>query len=350
MSTIYRRDRIYWARAQRGNQEFRRSLKTANRAIAEKRFRQWLDELDASAWGTKPRYAFNEAAQRFVREHLTTLKPSGAKRYGVSLKALSLHFGGKGLVDITKAELSAFETQRRQDGVSSGTIRRDLSCLSSMLESATDWEWIEDGSNPVPSFMRRRAKRGLKEANPRTRYLTMDEEDRLLDEASPAVREAIILAIDSGLRSNEMFGLKWSQVDLVRGLITTTTRTKSGHDRKVPVGRRSAQILAQMPRQIDSPFVLNNPDTGTRYVHMLKGIKAAARRAKIENLIWHDLRRTAGCRWLQRDRRTMDEVSTLLGHSSVEVTEQRYAFLISEDIAESLSTGTKPAHKTAHRA
>ncbi len=350
MSTIYRRDRIYWARAQRGNREFRRSLKTANRSIAEKRFRQWLDELDATAWGTKPRYSYDEASHRFVREHLTTLKPSGAKRYGVSLKALALHFGGKGLADITKAELSAFETRRRQDGVSSGTIRRDLSCLSSMLESATDWEWIEDGSNPVPSFMRRRAKRGLKEANPRTRYLTMDEEDRLLDEASPAVRDAIILAIDSGLRSDELFGLKWTQIDLVRGLITTTTRTKSGRDRKVPVGRRSAQILAQMPRQIDSPYVLNNPDTGTRYVHMLKGIKAAARRAGIVDLIWHDLRRTAGCRWLQRDRKTMDEVSTLLGHSSVEVTEQRYAFLISEDIAESLSTGTKPARKTAHRA
>jgi hypothetical protein len=37
-----------------------------------------------------------------------------------------------------------------------------------------------------------------------------------------------------------------------------------------------------------------NPDTGTRYVQLNRGLKAAMRRAKIEDLCWHDLRRTAG--------------------------------------------------------
>jgi hypothetical protein len=47
----------------------------------------------------------------------------------------------------------------------------------------------------------------------------------------------------------------------------------------------------------------------------------------------------AGCRWLQRDGKSMEEVSILLGHSSVLVTEQRYAFL--ETIAASLSGRTR---------
>jgi site-specific recombinase XerD len=37
----------------------------------------------------------------------------------------------------------------------------------------------------------------------------------------------------------------------------------------------------------------------------------------------------------------MHEVSILLGHSSVSVTEKHYAFVNEEDLAESLS-GTKP--------
>src|ERR1700733_810016 len=132
MAGLYRRGRVYWARANRQNREYRRSLKTADRAIAEKRLRSWLDELDAIAWGEKPRRSYAEAEEKFIREHLTTIKIRAARRYGDSLKQLGEHFGDKTLDQITSAELSSFETKRRGHGVSSSTIRRDLACLSSM--------------------------------------------------------------------------------------------------------------------------------------------------------------------------------------------------------------------------
>lgn len=339
MAGIYRRGKIYWARAQRQGRERRISLKTANRSIAEKRLREWLGDLDAIAWGDKPRRSFTEAAEKFIREHLTIIKPKAATRYGTSLKHLSEHFGGKMLNQITSSEMSEFEQMRRADGVSNSTIRRDLACLSSMMTSAIDWEWID--ANPVPAFMRRRAKRGLKEGAPRTRYLSLDEERRLLATASPHVAGAIILAIDTGLRREELFDLTWKQVDATRGLIDTLTKTKSGLPRKVPITTRSAQILAQLTRYLGCPYVIVNSETEQRYWQMNKGFKAAMRRAGLENVQWHDLRRTAGCRWLQRDGKTKDEVSELLGHSSVLVTETRYAFLNGEAIAESLSGRTK---------
>jgi integrase len=345
MAGLYRRGRVYWARAQRQNREHRRSLKTADRAIAERRLRAWLDELDAIAWGDKPRRSYAEAEEKFIREHLTAIKPKSALRYGVSLKNLAEQFGGKMLHQITSSELSAFETKRRTDGVRAGTIRRDLACLSSLLTSAIDWEWIE--ANPVPSYLRRRAKRGLKEAAGRTRYLTEAEETALLQAATDGPRQAITLAIDTGLRRDELFGLAWPQVDLIRGTITTTTFTKNGRARKVPCPPRSARILAQIPRYLDSPYVMVNSDTRTRYVQMNKGLKAAMRRAGIKDLRWHDLRRTAGCRWLQRDGKTLAEVSLLLGHSSVTVTEQRYAFLEADAVAESFGGRTKSGTGTA---
>jgi integrase len=340
MAGLYRRGKVYWARAQRANREHRRSLKTADRSIAEKRLRDWLAELDAIAWGDKPRRTYAEAEEKFIREHLRSIKPRAAERYGSSLKHLSEHFGGKFLHHITSAELSAFETKRRSAGMTAGTIRRDLACLSSLLTSCEEWEWIDDGGNIVPAYMRRRAKRGLKEAPPRTRYLTEAEEAALLQAATAGPRQAIILAIDTGLRRDELFGLQWHQVDVARGLIATTTRTKSGRARKVPLPQRSAQILAQLPRWLDSPYVFVNPDTGTRYWQMNLGLKGAVRRAKLKDVRWHDLRRTAGCRWLQRDGKSMEEVSILLGHSSVLVTERCYAFLEAEAVAESLAGRT----------
>jgi integrase len=259
------------------------------------------------------------------------------------MRHLNDHFAGKMIHQITSAEMSEFESKRRAASVSTSTIRRDLACLSSLLTSAMDWEWTD--ANPVLPFLKQRSKRGLKEGAARTRYLDQDEEDRLIAAATSrdvnlgkqtAVREAITLAIDTGLRREELFGLTWKQVDLRRGLIDTGTKTKSGRARKVPVPARSAQILTQLPRHI-SGFVLVNPGSDSRYVQMNKGLKAAMRRAGIEDLQWHDLRRTAGCRWLQRDGKSMEEVSILLGHSSVVVTEQRYAFLDAEAVAESFS-------------
>lgn len=353
MSTLYRRGRVYWARAQRQNREHRRSLKTADRAIAERRLRAWLDELDAIAWGDKPRRTYVEAEEKFIREHLTAIKPKAALRYGVSLKHLSEHFGGKMLQQITSAELSAFETKRRAQGVRPSTIRRDLACLSSMLTSCLDWEWLD--ANIVPAFLKSRAKRGLKEGQARTRYLSIDEESRLIEAASHAAmlnkngrqagkwtccREAIVLNIDTGLRREELFSLRWPQIDLARGVIVTTTLTKNGRARMVPLTQRSRTVLGTFPRRLDTDYVFVNPSTGTRFVTMDNGLRGAKRRARISDLRWHDLRRTAGCRWLQRDGKTIAEVSLLLGHSSVRVTEDRYAFLDAEAVAQSLSGRT----------
>ena len=191
--------------------------------------------VPAIAWGDKPRRSWEEAAEKFINEHLPTIKPGASLRYAVSMRHLNNHFAGKMLHQITSAEMSAFETLRRGAGVSNSTIRRDLACLSSLMTSAMEWEWTD--TNPVLPFLKQRAKRGLKEGVARTRYLTEDEELKLLGAATSreakggkptSVREAITLAIDTGLRREELFGLTWKQVDLRRGLIDTGTRLRTG--------------------------------------------------------------------------------------------------------------------------
>jgi len=348
MASVYKRGKTWWGCIERQGRKHRRSLKTADRKLAEGRLRSWLEELEGTAFGEKPRRSYAEAEARFIKEHLPTIKLSAARRYGVSLKNLSPHFAGKLLHEIGSGLLTEFEAKRRVErvelaagkyakryinGVSSSTIRRDLACLSSMLTSAIEWEWID--ANPVPGYLKRRAKRGLKEGAPKTRYLGEGEESRLLATADPETGRAITLSIDTGLRRDELFSLTWPQIDFQRCIITVIG--KGGRKRTVPLPLRSAAILGRLPRFGGDPgYVLINPETGTRYVQMNKGLTAAFRRARIDRLCWHDLRRTAGCRWLQRDGKSMEEVSILLGHSSVLVTEKHYAFLDGEKVAASL--------------
>lgn len=344
MASIYKRGKTWWARAQRHNKEYRKSLETGNRPVAEKRLRIWLEELEASDWGGRARIPFSSAARSFIVEYLPTLKQSSATRYGVSLKWLSDHFSDLTLDAIGREELSSFEAQRRATGASSPTIRRDLACLSSLFTFCEDREWIDDGKNPVPGFMRRRAKRGLTESPGKRRYLSEDEERKLLDAAGPLTHDAICLAIDTGLRKEEQLSLLRTQVDVNRGLIETTEDTKSGRKRWVPLPARSAQITAQRIRENTHSFFVFAHEDGRRFVSFDNGLRSAIRRADIPKLSWHDLRRTAACRWLQRDGRSMEEVSRLLGHSSVAVTEKHYAFLDEEKIAQTVGrtkTGTR---------
>lgn len=321
---IYRRGQKWWARAQRSGREHRASLKTSSKGVAERRYRQWLDGLDAIEWGDKPRRRFDDAAERFIREHLPTLKIASARRYGVSLAWLADEFEGKFLDQIGTAELAEFERKRRAAKTKPPTVRRDLACLSSIFGSCIEWEWCD--LNPVPAYMRRRKKRGLREAPARTRYLSQEEEAALLVHASPPTRIAIAFAIDTGLRREEQFGLTWDKVDLAAGEILLEGDTKSGRPRRVPLLPRAARILAQLPRHIRSRYVFCHHN-GVRLVHMNKGMLAARRRAGLRALRWHDLRRTCGCRLLQDHGLPMEAVKKWLGHSSVVVTERTYAFL-----------------------
>lgn len=334
MASIYKRGQTWWGRTQRKGQEYRKSLETGDRPTAQKRLDLWLKELEATSWGGRARLTFADAARGFILNYLPTLKPSSATRYGVSLKWLSDHFAGGMLDEIGREELATFESWRRALGVSSPTIRRDLACLSSIFSFCEDQDWIDDNRNPVPGYVKRRAKRGLTESPPRRRYLTIDEEKALLAKANGLTHDAICVAIDTGLRLSEQLSLTWPQVDLKRGIVETTEDTKSGRKRWVPLEARSAQILAHRRQaNLHSFFVFAHED-GDPFATFDNGFRAALRRAELPKTSWHDLRRTAGCRWLQRDRMTMAEVAKLLGHASVTTTEKHYAFLEGETVAQ----------------
>ena len=177
MAGIYKRGKTWWGRVQRGGQEFRESLQTRSESVARKRLGQWLDRLEAAAWGEKPLVTLNEIADRFIREHLPNIRHQSARRYGVSLAHLDRELGHMMLHTIGSAQLVEFETARRSAGVSAPTIRRDLACLSSLFGFAIEREIVD--VNPVPAFLKRARKRGLRESEARRRYLSHAEEQRV---------------------------------------------------------------------------------------------------------------------------------------------------------------------------
>lgn len=118
--------------------------------------------------------------------------------------------------------------------------------------------------------------------------------------------------------------------------IRTTKDTKNGRARSVPVPERSAQFLAQWKAKNTGPVAslyVFHKSRGQRFKNFYRSFKTLTRRLGFGEVQWHDLRRTAGCRWLQDYGKSLHEVSVLLGHSSYAVTERSYAFLDQHRIA-----------------
>ena len=358
MAKVYKRGAVYYARATHRGVEHRESLETTSRATAEERLQTWLARLKGSDWGEKPRRTFRETAIRFTGDYFPRLKPKSRERYRVSLMNLADHFDGLHLDEITSARMAEFETARRKEGVTAGTIRRDLSCLSSVFSRAEEWEYSQ--GNPAAAYLRHGTKRGLKEAPPKTRYLSHEEEQTILTaislKAGTVAHErdrhgwqmfeyAVMFAIDTGLRSEEQFSITWREVDLDRmEVVVPDSKAKSGVGRRVPILPRTARMLQDIPRHAGCPYVFWH-GAGQRYFSMHQQLKRLTARLGITGLSWHDLRRTCGCRLIQDYGLAMEKVSLWLGHSSVGVTERVYAFLDVRHLHAALKIG---AQTTAH--
>lgn len=346
MADIYLRGKTWWGRVQKNGQDIRSSLQTRSQSVARERLKVWLDELEASGWGAKPRLTLNAVMDAFQIEHGPSLRPKTLKRYGISIDWLDAFFGDKLLLALRPADLKDFETDRRSKGASAPTVRRDLATLSTIFSFAIEKEWAD--SNPVTAFIKQRSKRGLRENEPRRRYLTRAEETKLLANAMPYVRDAMVFAIYSGLRTEEQFSLTWDRVNLDnREVVIPKTIAKAKRDRTVILLDEAIDVLRRTPRHMRSAYVFHHglavkaagaqqvrlvrptraAKDGDRFVHLLRGLKEAARRAGIKDLRWHDLRRTHGCRLLQEHGWSLEMVKDQLGHQSVVQTEKAYAFL-----------------------
>ena len=86
---------------------------------------------------------------------------------------------------------------RKDEGAKPATINRELAMLSKAFNLAIrEWEWLKH--NPVSKVPFE------KEHNKRDRWLSDEEEKRLLEFCPDCLREIVVFALNTGLRQNEL--------------------------------------------------------------------------------------------------------------------------------------------------
>jgi len=180
-----------------------------------------------------------------------------------------------------------------------------------MFNLAIDWELFRD-LNPV------RKVKFFKEFNTGTPVVSPDEEERLLRNAAPYVQDLIRFALSTGLRTGEIFTLRWSAVDFEKNILNVFA-PKTQKIRAVPINSDARKVLEAWALGRKNEFVFYNLETGKPFVDLKSGFGRACRKAGINGVTWHTLRHTFASRLVSRGVDIVT-VQQLLGHSAVTLT------------------------------
>jgi integrase len=157
--------------------------------------------------------------------------------------------------------------------------------------------------------------------------------------ACPAyLRNLVLFYLDTGARHDEGVSLTWDRVNLVKeGRSSVTfTNTKNGKVRTVPLPMRTAALFKRLrpkdTRKQPRVFLWTPPGEkkAVPFSDPKKSWETARTAAKLVGLRIHDLRHTYASKLIKR-RVPLYEVSKLMGHSSIRMTE-RYAHLVQEQL------------------
>ena len=318
------------------------------------RFRQRdLDEFITGAWQrSAPRtITFGQALDRY-RAHAKIEVPSFHSYTEPALKVWEAGIPRDTLLErVTPAMVDAIKVRRAQE-VKKCSVDRNLQVLRRFF----NW-CIEQGlaaENPVRhvKFFRADTKR--------LRYLTNEEYQLLLDEAtkvkrSPFLREAIEMAVHTGLRRGNLFSLRWEWVDWLNRLVRVP-HTKSGRPHAVPFNATALAALQRLwSARSDGPYVfahVTGQNAGEAVRDLKKGFRRAVENAGLEDFRWHDMRHTFAS-WLVMRGASLRAVAELLGHQTMQMT-MRYAHLspgyLSTEVSLLDEVGSTPRARKGQRA
>jgi integrase len=236
----------------------------------------------------------------------------------MALKALKPFFGGYRLADISPFLLEKYKRSRKEQGRSEVTINRELALLKNLFTMAI--KWGKASENPVKQV------RLFREDNGRTRFLTEEEEARLLACCSPYLRPIVITALHTGFRKSELLSLTWADVDFRRQTIAVRAAyAKNGEARSVPMTVVLTETLkaSRINAAPTAPVFLT--PKGQPYRDISRAFGTAVRRAVITDFTFHDLRHTFASH-LVMGGVDLTTVKELMGHKHIAMT-LRYAHL-----------------------
>lgn len=242
------------------------------------------------------------------------------------------HWQNKKLSDIKRKDVRALH---KKIGINSGEYQanRILALLKTMFNKAADWGFFE-GKNPAQRIKQFKEKS-------RDRFLQADELksffQSVADEENETIRDYVLISLLTGARRENVLTMKWDQVSLSRKE-WRIPETKNGEPHVLPLTVEAMLILESRRKYKNSDFVFEGNGKTGHLVEPKKGWARIKKRAGIEDLRLHDLRRSLGS-WQATTGASLPIIGKTLAHKNVSTT-AIYARLNNDPVRESMEKAT----------
>lgn len=220
------------------------------------------------------------------------------------------------------------------------TIQYVFNTFGAVWEDARQSGFVSEQS---PTKLKVFKKGQPKVDNRKERFLNEDEILKLLKELrtkSETIYGIALTSLEVGFRFGEIVELTWDRIDFEAHEIHLT-RTKNKKSRWIPLTSHLADYFHEIGPGLPGEFVFKNR-FGEKIERLSNSYYKAVRAAQLNEGItdnkkianFHTLRHTYAARLL-RAGVSLYEVSKLLGHSSIKVTE-RYGHLVQDDLKQAV--------------
>lgn len=266
---------------------------------------------------------WEEWAEECLNIMKVTYRPSTLYTYRVTLdKWVNRHFQGRELKDITKMDVHSLIYEVMPPETTMHTRKWVLKIIKRVLQMAVDHGKLD--RNPCNGMM-------VKVPETEKKVLTTKEVEIFLREANATNHRfyAIwVTALFTGMRSGELYALKWTDVDFDNGTISVSkawnskngfTSTKNQKTRIVPISAELSSFLKELKLERGrEEYVLPHPNEWTRG-EAAKVIKNFCKSLEITEIRFHDLRATFITNLLARGE-SLARVMAIVGHADMETT------------------------------
>ena len=192
------------------------------------------------------------------------------------------------------------------DGYSAETVIRYINTISSIFTFAKNELKI-----PVSfPYVKKPAK-----PQGRDQRITDEEIDLIVNSTqSLALKTALRLYIETGMRRSELANLTWQQVKYP---LIKLEDTKNGERRDVPLSTKAIALLQALPHRIDGLVFGVRPDSITR------AFVRARKRCGLEHIRLHDARHEAISR-MSKKLPNVIELAAMSGHKDLQMLKRYY--------------------------
>ena len=285
---------------------------------------------DLQRSSTAPLLTLNAFFDEHYFPHAKATKRLSYHDWSIYNTHLREQLGSYRLDELTNPVLDVWVREQVVKGYKRSTINKHIHLVNRMLNLARHWGHITGYSKQQQNIKK------LATGDYTQRFLSEAEIDRLLKacraNSNPFLYLFVQLLLLTGARKGEARLMRWRDIDLAKR-IWTVPRSKNGRSRRIVLSSaalkviddaRSKAIFLDLPTKPEC-YVFTNPQTRTAYHSFYAAWFVARDRADLSDVRIHDLRHTYASMLINKGV-SLYEVQTLLGHSSMQMT-QRYAHL-----------------------